>query len=69
MARCHGAGLGASILSSSVDVLVVPLVSVRFCATRIRCHGDSVSLVLDCSVSFFGFPRGSIGFYGLVITL
>ncbi len=33
--HCHGAGLGATILSSGVDVLAVPRVTVSFrCASR-----------------------------------
>ncbi len=33
--ECHGAGLCATILSSGVDVLAVPRVSVKFrCASR-----------------------------------
>ncbi len=66
---CHHAGLGATILSSGVDVLVVPWVSVAFCVTRVRCHGDSVSPVPLRSVRFVGFPRSPVWFYGLVITV
>ncbi len=43
MTLCHGARLGATILSSGVDVLAVPWVSVAFHVTRMRCHGDNVS--------------------------
>ncbi len=42
---CHGAGLGATILSSGVDVLADPRVSVALRVTRMRCHSDSVSPV------------------------
>ncbi len=31
---CHGAGMGATILSSGVDVFAVPWVSVAFLITR-----------------------------------
>ncbi len=48
---CHGAGLGATILSSRVNALVVPWVSVAFRVTRMRCHGDNLSPV---SVPFLG---------------
>ncbi len=61
--------IGATILSSGNDVLAVPWVSIAFRATGVRCHGDSVSPVPLRSVQFFGFPRSSIGFYGLVITV
>ncbi len=43
--RCHGAGLGATIFSSRIDVLAFPWVSVAFRATRVHCHGDSISPV------------------------
>jgi hypothetical protein len=66
---CYGARLGATILSSRVDVLAVPWISVVFCVTRMCCHDDNVSPVMLCSVQFFGFPRSSVGVYGLVITL
>jgi hypothetical protein len=42
---CHGAGLGATILSSGVDVLAVPWVSIAFRVTRMCCHGDNISPV------------------------
>ncbi len=51
--------MGATILSSGVEVLAVPWVSVAFRATRMRCHGDNVSpvsvpfrCVLSISVEF-----------------
>ncbi len=59
MECCHGAGLGATILSSGVGVLVVLWVSVAFRVTRMRCHGDNVSPVPFRSVRFFGCPRSS----------
>ncbi len=39
---CHGAGLGATILNSRVDVLAVQWVSFALRVTRMRCHGNSV---------------------------
>ncbi len=51
---CHSAGLGATILSSGVDVLAVTWVSVAFRATGLCCHSNSLSLIPLCSVRFFG---------------
>jgi hypothetical protein len=52
--------LGATILSSGVGVLAVLWVSIAFCVTRVRCHGNNVSpvsvpfrLVLWVSTEFF----------------
>ncbi len=66
---CQGAGMGATILRSGVEVLAVPSVPVAICVTRKHCHGDNVSQVPLRSVRFFGFPRSSVGFYRLVITV
>jgi hypothetical protein len=65
----QGAVFDATILSSRVDVMAVPWVSVAFRLTRVRYHGDSVSQVPLCSVRFLGFLRGSVRFYELVITV
>jgi hypothetical protein len=55
---CHGVGLDAIILSSGVDVLAVPGVSVAFRVTRVRYHGDNVFLVPLHSVRLFKGFRG-----------
>ncbi len=69
MGNSHGAGLGATVLSSGVDVLAVLWVSVVFRVARMLCLGDSTYPI---SVPFrwvFQFPRSSVGFHGLIITL